>query len=56
MEHICKSCKWHDDFTAVCFNGDSEYRADFTDDDESCPKWENNGNSRYMQTESEDIK
>lgn len=27
------SCKWRDDFTWICFNGDSEMRADVADDD-----------------------
>lgn len=25
----CKGCKWHDEFSWACCNGDSEYRADF---------------------------
>ena len=25
----CKDCKWHDEFSWACCNGDSEYRADF---------------------------
>lgn len=36
----CGSCKWHEDFNGVCFNGDSERRADYTDSDESCGEWE----------------
>ena len=36
----CGSCKWHEDFNDVCFNGDSERRADYTDSDESCGEWE----------------
>ena len=36
----CSSCKWHEDFNGVCFNGDSERRADYTDSDESCGEWE----------------
>lgn len=27
------SCKWRDYFTWICFNGDSEKRADVADDD-----------------------
>lgn len=27
------SCKWRDDFTWVCFNGDSEMCADVSHDD-----------------------
>ena len=26
-------CKWCDDFTWICFNGDSEKRADVADDE-----------------------
>lgn len=39
-EQCCASCKWHDDFSWVCFNGDSPDRADFTDDAHSCTEWE----------------
>lgn len=27
----CNSCKYHDDFTAVCVNADSPHVADFWD-------------------------
>lgn len=33
MKEKNKSCKWRDDFTWICFNGDSEKRADVADDD-----------------------
>ena len=36
----CGSCKWHEDFNGVCFNGDSERCAGYTDSDESCDEWE----------------
>lgn len=36
----CKTCKYHDNFTWVCFNGDSVYRADFTDNMFVCKEWE----------------
>lgn len=39
-EPCCKSCKWHDDFTWVCFNGGSPDAADFTDDAHTCAGWE----------------
>lgn len=29
---ICLGCKWHDEYTWVCSNGDSPYRADFVND------------------------
>ena len=31
MKKECSTCAWHDGYTWVCFNGNSEYRADFTD-------------------------
>lgn len=36
----CGRCKWYEPFQGVCFNGDSEFRADFTDPKDSCPQWE----------------
>lgn len=36
----CETCKWHDEFTWACFNGDSEKRADFTDNEDVCESWE----------------
>lgn len=39
-EKCCKACKKHDDFTWVCFNGDSEHCADFTEPDCVCEFWE----------------
>lgn len=33
MKEKNKSCKWRDDFTWICFNGDSEMCADVADDD-----------------------
>ena len=38
--HCCENCEWHDNFIGTCFNGDSEYCADFTGFDSSCDKWE----------------
>ena len=29
VTNTCKGCKWHDEFSWACCNGDSEYRADF---------------------------
>ena len=37
---VCKKCKYHDDFSCVCFNPKSEKRADFTDNEDSCTEWE----------------
>ncbi len=36
MEKECFTCAWHDNFSWVCFNGNSEHRADFTDPEDSC--------------------
>lgn len=38
--NYCCTCAWHDGYTWVCFNGNSEYRADFTDPENTCPAWE----------------
>ena len=40
FEKTCCTCRWHDPFSWVCFNGYSEHRADFTDPECSCPVWE----------------
>ena len=40
ITYTCRNCKWHDNFSWVCLNGDSEYAADFTDDGDTCDKWE----------------
>lgn len=37
---ICGTCNWWEPFNGVCFNGDSEYCADFTSGADSCPCWE----------------
>ena len=39
-EKYCEICKWHVDFSWVCFNGESEKRADFTNNDDCCIEWE----------------
>lgn len=39
-EKCCKTCRKHDDFTWVCFNGDSEHCANFTEPDCVCEFWE----------------
>lgn len=36
----CCNCKWYEPFQGVCFNGDSEHRADFTEKDDTCGEWE----------------
>lgn len=40
VEGSCKNCKWHESFSWACFNGDSPYVADFTDNDNWCDSWE----------------
>lgn len=39
-DKLCENCKWHEDFLGVCFNGESEHRADFTTSGFSCDQWE----------------
>lgn len=36
----CSSCNWYEDFSGVCFNGDSENAADFMDPEACCGEWE----------------
>lgn len=36
--NCCVGCKWHDEFTWACFNGDSEHCADFVNC--GCPLYE----------------
>ena len=36
----CRTCRWHDEFSWVCFNGDSPDVADFTDPEHICDAWE----------------
>lgn len=36
----CRNCKWHDDFSWVCFNGHSPYRGDFINADFLCDYYE----------------
>lgn len=40
VDKSCSTCKWHDSFSWVCYNGLSERRADFTDPDDVCNEWE----------------
>lgn len=40
MNRICSTCRWYEDFQGVCFNGDSEFCADFTDPEDGCGCWE----------------
>lgn len=36
----CKTCRWYAAFEGVCCNGNSEHRADFRFEDETCEEWE----------------
>ncbi len=36
----CANCKWYEEFTGACCNGNSEHRADFVDSDKCCKEWE----------------
>ncbi len=36
--NTCKTCRWY--YEEVCCNGDSEHRADFRLEDETCEEWE----------------
>ena len=40
MIKCCATCAWYEDFQGVCFNGDSEYCADFIDPEDVCECWE----------------
>ena len=39
MKPSCKTCATWEPFNAVCFNGDSDERGDFTDRNFSCKHW-----------------
>lgn len=36
---VCETCEYHDDFTYLCCNGDSEHLAEYTSPDDSCEHW-----------------
>ena len=40
FEKTCCTCRWHESYTGVCFNGRSPNCADFTDQEDSCKGWE----------------
>lgn len=40
MEKLCGFCIYHDEFTWVCFNGNSQYCADYIAPDRTCRFWE----------------
>lgn len=43
MVRTCKTCKHHDDFSWVCCNPESSYVGDFTDNEDWCSHYENDG-------------
>ena len=45
MTKTCSTCRWYASFEGVCCNGDSEYRADFTEPEDSCECWEKRNNN-----------
>ena len=40
MTKCCATCRWYASFEGVCCNGDSEWRADFTEPEDCCEEWE----------------
>lgn len=37
--YCCGNCAFHEPFSGACCCGDSDFRADFTDDEFLCDKW-----------------
>ena len=52
IKKTCETCDWHDAFTWACCNGDSPYRADFTDKQDTCDKWRAKSTPETPQNES----
>ena len=46
-EKCCKTCAYRDDWTWVCFNGDSENRADIMQENFVCNCWESREDKKY---------
>ena len=40
MTKCCATCRWYAEFEGACCNGDSEWRADFTEPEDCCEEWE----------------
>ncbi len=40
MTKTCSTCRWYAEFEGVCCNGDSKWRADFMNPEDSCGCWE----------------
>lgn len=39
-ERTCCTCRWHEGYTWICFNGESPNCADMTDPEATCECWE----------------
>ena len=35
----CSDCCWYEGYSWICYNGQSEHSLDFTDPEDTCPKW-----------------
>lgn len=46
----CRDCRWYAEFVSVCTNGDSEHRADFVGEEDSCEEWEEAQNIQERET------
>ena len=40
IKQSCSTCKWYAEYEGVCCNGESEFRADFRNLDDTCEEWE----------------
>ena len=49
MDKRCATCRWYAEFEGVCYNGDSEWRADFADPEDVCEFWEERGNNEIYE-------
>ena len=43
QDEFCVYCQFYEHFNGVCFNGESENRAEFMDEFDSCDKFEKRG-------------
>ena len=50
MKKCCVGCKWHEEWTWACFNGDSPHCADFVNC--GCPLYEEKENNDKKGTDS----
>jgi len=40
MNQVCKNCKWYEEYTGACFNGDSENCSEYLDMYDTCEQFE----------------